>query len=67
MTEIESRDGRTYFLNESGKAEYIIGCNGVRYYPYTYDSKYKVWTICSGHLSYKYFRRRMNIGKILFN
>lgn len=66
MTEIESRDGRTYFLNDDGKVEYITGTSG-RAYPYTYDQKYNAWTNRSGCLSYKYLRRLENAGKLFFN
>ena len=65
-TEVKSRDGRTYYLNDGGTVQYITGASG-RAYPYTYDEKYHCATSCEGRYKYKYLRRLENAGKLFFN
>ena len=64
---IESKDGRTYYLNEDDTVQFIIGYKGGRYFPYRYDEKYRCSTSCEGRYKYKYLRRLENKGKISWN
>ena len=38
---IESKDGRTYYLNEDDTVQFIIGYKEGRYFPYRYDDNQK--------------------------